>query len=149
MDPKAIFDALTGLGSSTGVFSSVNGVEPTSAPVSGDAVHLALWSGAIRPAQSSGLNSASIRWEIQGRIYTNGFKETADDSAIGIAAVAFLAAISNSYTLGGLVRQVDIFGQEGDGLEATPGYLEQDKKVYRVMDLRIPLIINDVLDEVA
>lgn len=151
MNSKTIMDALVSYGQRCGMFTTVLGHEPKSAPVvDREAVTLALFAGPLEPAVSSGLTSASIRWEIAGRIYLSAFTEPADDidPLVTDATVAYLAMLCANYSLGGLIRCVDIFGSDGDKLLATPGYVEQDKKVFRSMDLRIPLIINDVMPEV-
>lgn len=151
MDARGIFNALISHAMGTGVFAHVNGHEPKSAPTLADQINLALFGGPIRPVQSSGLASVSVRWEIAGRIYKNAFSEPADDvdPELAIAATTYLAELIGDYTLGGLVRHVDIFGSDGEPLEAVPGYMEQDRKIFRVMDLRIPVIINDLWEEVA
>lgn len=150
MDAKGIFDTLAGLAQASGVFNSVLTHEPKSAPQLQDQVTLALWASPMRPIDSSGLASVSMRWDISGRIFYSAFQEPVDeiDSRLMSAAGTYLAALCANFTLGGLVRNVDIFGQEGDRLEAVPGYLEQDKKIFRVVDLRIPLLLNDEYPEV-
>jgi hypothetical protein len=151
MDARGIFNALISHAQGTGVFTNVNGHEPKSAPSLADQVNLALFGGPIVPVQSSGLNSVSVRWQIDGRVFMNAFSEPADDidPEIAIATATYFAALVGDFTLGGLVRHIDVFGSDGEPMEATPGYMEQDKKVFRVMDLRIPLIINDLWEEVA
>lgn len=150
IDAKAIMNALLSHGMECGVFSKVNGHEPKSAPSLADQVNLALFTNTIRAA-SSGLASVSVRWEVSGRIFMNAFKEPADDldPAIVSATSVYFSALTGDFSLGGLVRHIDIFGSDGEPLEATPGYMEQDNKVFRVMDLRIPIILNDVWDEVS
>lgn len=151
MDAKAIMDKLISLGMETGLFANVNGHEPQSAPsIQGD-MTLALVAGPITTIESSGLNVASLRWEITGRIFTSAQSKPADDIDPNVvtASVAYLTSLAGAFTLGGLVRCVDIWGMDGDKLSATPGYLEQDKMVFRTMDLIIPLLINDVLELTA
>ena len=148
MDEVAIMSKLTSLGQATGVFAAVEGHEPNSAPALQGALTLGLWAGPLTTIREGGLNSSSMRWEIQGRIYISAWGEPQDDidPAIVSAAASFLAALAGAFTLGGLVRCIDMYGMSGDRLVAIPGYVEQDKKVYRAMDLMIPLLINDVLE---
>jgi len=56
-------------------------------------------------------------------------------------------AYCGDFTLGGLVRQVDIRGAHGAGLSARAGYLEQDSAVFRVFTISVPLIVNDLWKE--
>jgi len=150
-DARLVMGKLISLGMETGLFTNVNGHEPKSAPQLGDAVTLALMAGPVTTIASSGLKSASMRWQIDGRIFFNAFSEPADDidPAIINATMTYFQALVGNFTLGGLVRCVDIYGMDGDKLNAQPGYMEQDKKVFRTMDLMIPLLLNDQLDEVA
>jgi hypothetical protein len=60
-----------------------------------------------------------------------------------------MAAYSGDFELGGNVRNVDLLGQASEGLTAQAGYLEQDGKLYRVMTINLPLIVNDVWNQVA
>ncbi len=144
-------NALVGYGQACGMFSTVLGHEPKSAPaVDREAVTLALFAGPVGHARS-GFASTSLRWEIGGRIYLSAFTEPADDidPAVADATVNYFATLCANYSLGGLIANVDIRGSDGDPLLATPGYIEQDGKVFRSMELRIPLIINDVMPEAA
>lgn len=148
MDAKAIMSYLISKGLATGLFANVNGHEPQSAPsIQGD-MTLALIAGPLTTIESSGLNSASMRWEITGRIFTSANSKPADDIDPNVvtAAQTYLASLAAAFTLGGLVRCIDIWGMDGDKLSATPGYLEQDKMVFRTMDLMIPLLLNDVME---
>ena len=44
---------------------------------------------------------------------------------------------------------MDLLGQVSNGLEANAGYLTQDQRMYRVMVVTLPVIINDLWSEVA
>jgi hypothetical protein len=58
------------------------------------------------------------------------------------------ASYAGGFTLGGLIRNVDVFGALGPALSAKAGYLNQDGKLFRVMDVIVPMIISDLWDEV-
>jgi hypothetical protein len=47
------------------------------------------------------------------------------------------------------VRNVDLLGAYGAGLSALAGYLNVDNKMFRVVDLTLPLIVNNVWEQVA
>lgn len=148
MDAKLILEKMASLGQETGLFGNVLMHEPKSAPAIAESVTLALIAGPLTPIESSGLNSASLRWEVTGRIFKSALTEPADeiDPALVTTAQTYYAALCGAFTLGGLVRCIDIWGMDGDKLAATPGYMEQDKFVFRTMDLVIPLLLNDVLE---
>ena len=142
LDTKAILAKLATIGKASGLFVKVDKFEPRGQP--GNGVTLFLISGPMRPITSSGLNNVSVRWQIDGRVYTPLNYEPASelDAVLTAAAAKYLEALCAQFTLGGLVRCVDVFGSDGEPLSATPGYIEQNDKVYRVITLEIPLLIN-------
>jgi hypothetical protein len=149
IDTAGIMDLIRSQALATGRFASVNGHEPKSAPQVGSAITYAFWVDSIEPVESSGLASVSARLTIMGRVYASMFTEPADtiDPAIVDAASALIALYCTDLDLNGRGRSVDVFGMEGTKVSAKAGYLEQDKKVFRVMDITLPIIINDVWDE--
>ncbi|HEV8653257.1 MAG TPA: hypothetical protein VG276_28660 [Actinomycetes bacterium] len=128
-----------------GRFDRVNRHEPKSAP--GNGLSAAIWVQSIRPvAAASGLDSTTARLELSVRVYLGMLHEPQDeiDTLILEAVDALMAAYSGDFELGGLVRDVDLLGEHGDPLAADAGYLEQDKKIYRVMVVTLPLLVNDL-----
>jgi hypothetical protein len=146
IDSKGIFEAMQSMGQETGLFNTVLTHEPKSPPVLDGRPTLALFAGMVTPIQSSGLNSVCLRWQVNGRVYMNGFSEPADaiDPEVVSATSLYIAALAGGFTLGGLIRCIDFYGSDGEPLKAESGYLEMDKKIYRCMELEIPLLINDV-----
>lgn len=142
LDTKAILAKLASIGKAAGLFVKVSKFEPRGQP--GNGVTLSLISGPMRPIASSGLNNASLRWQIDGRVYLpmNYEPQEDADSLLTAAAAKYLEALCGQFTLGGLVRCVDVFGSDGEPLSATPGYIEHNDKLYRVITLEIPLLIN-------
>jgi hypothetical protein len=55
-----------------------------------------------------------------------------------------MAALSGDFTLNGQVRNVDILGESGERLRAQPGFVEQDGKYFRIAELTLPVVINDM-----
>ena len=144
---------LTGLqtmGQSSGQFEQVMLHEPKSAPSAGG-LTLCFWLDRIVPfAEGSGLAAVSMSAVVNARIYLKFLSEPEDaiDTAIATAADSLMAQLCGGFTLGGLVRNVDIFGESFDrGLELEYGYLTQDGTVFRVAELVIPMILNDVYVE--
>jgi len=132
----------------TGLFEQVLGHEPKSAP--GNGLTAAVWVQSLRPVASSGLASTSARLQLSLRVYTNMLQEPQDDIDTRIlgAVDVLMAAYSADFTLGGLVRDVDLLGADGDPLSADAGYLEQDGKLYRVIVISLPLVVNDLYGQV-
>lgn len=150
VDYRAIRDALETHALSLGIFGAVNGHEPRSAPAYGDALVLALVVGPIVPVRSSGLNVLSYRMEMLGRIYrTDKVGSDEVDPECVTAVFALFSSLAAGFTLDGLIRNVDFLGSDGEGLQAEPGYADQGDDQFRTVDLRIPLIINDISDLAA
>jgi len=128
----------------SGCFDRVVGHEPKAAPPSGG-VTAAVWNVGLTFVRSSGLNALSARVEAQIRIFNSMLMEPQDDidPAVMDACDKFLAYVTADFDLGSRLRYVDFLGSEGEGLRAATGYLEQDRKPFRVMDVFIPMIIND------
>ena len=146
---KAVLAAVKTHASKTGLFERVLGHEPKSAP--GNGLSAAVWVDSIRPAAASGLASTSARLVLKVRVYTNMLREPQDsiDTDILGAVDVLMAAYSANFTLGGLIRDVDLLGADGDPLSADAGYLEQDGRLYRVMVITLPLEINDLWSQNA
>lgn len=149
IDTRAMRDALVTHAQALGVFQSVLAHEPKSKP--GPKCSLSLWSGPARPVPSSGLASTSILWVWQGRITLAMLTEPQDDidSVIMDAAFALLTSLSAGFTLGGLVRNIDLLGANGIPLAGDTGYHTHDNVAFRAFGLTIPLVINDAFSQVA
>jgi hypothetical protein len=150
IDINAITDAVVSRALALGLFDRVNAHEPKAAPGSG--VTAAAWVDRIEPANGgSGLNATTVRLAFNVRLFMSMLAEPQD--AIDPAMMAGVSALMDAYTgdfdLGGLIRDVDVLGQFGTGLSAQAGYVSQDKRLYRVFTITLPLIINDVFAQEA
>jgi hypothetical protein len=148
MNVQTLFDNMQSHALASARFASVNTHEPKSAP---GTHHAALWVQSVSPVQASGLNSTSGRVEFRLRIYNNMLSEPMDaiDPDILTATDELLTAYSGDFSLNGAVRKVDLLGAFGTPLSAQAGYINQDGKLLRVMDITIPLIVNDVWSQSA
>ena len=148
LDSAAIIDAVASHAAATGLFDRVNQHEPTNSPLSG--LTAAVWVDKLGPARlGSGLAATSALLVLQVRIYSSVVQEPADaiDPNMLAAVDALMAAYTADFTLDGLVKQVDVLGSEGTGLEAQAGYLELTDAVYRVMTITVPIICNDTWEQ--
>lgn len=144
MDVPGLRQALIDHALNLGLFASVSGHEPKSAPL--DGLYGALWVDVIEPArQRSGLTSTSTRLAWNFRVGTNMIAEPQDDIDLNIlvAVCALMQEYSGDFELGGQACNVDLLGAHGPGLSARAGYLNQDNRLYRVMVITIPIISND------
>lgn len=147
-DAAAIFAAAADHAYASGLFDRVTGHEPKSAPGSG--LTAAFWLADLRPVPAeSGLSLTTYRLVLSIRIYNPMLQEPQDgiDPAILTATSALVIGYSGDFTLGGLVKSVDLLGRAGEPLSGRAGYIEQDKKLYRAVVITLPLILNDLAEQ--
>lgn len=145
MNTSGIFNALVSHGMASGLFERVNTHEPKNAP--GNGLSMAVYLNNIVPAAgASGLNSTTGLLLFSVRVYSSMVAEPQDDidPALLDAVDALFVAYSGDFELGGLIRNVDLLGQYSTPLQAEFGYIEIDKKLYRVGTITVPLIVNDL-----
>jgi len=146
-----VIDKIVSYALASGRFDSVNGHEPKSAP--GNGVVFAVWAQDINPARLSGQAATSIVVRFQGRIYIPFTQQPFDmiDPQVLAATTDLMGAFSGDFDLGGVadVREVDLLGANGTKLSAQAGYVEIDRRMYRIMTINIPIVINDAFSQVA
>lgn len=149
----SVVDAVASHARATGFFPVVLTHEPKSAP-QGPACCITV--GTVVPfRERSGLASMSVAVTLLVRLYANMLQEPQDaiDRDLIIAADALMTAYAGDIELGGTGREVDLFGMavtagtSGQGMNARLGYINQDNKHFRVADIQLPIIINDVWTE--
>ena len=121
LDTKPIIDAVVSHALTSGHFERVNAHEPTSAP--GTGLSAAVWVDATEPARgTSGLRATTARLTLNVRLYTSMLAEPADaiDPRLMAAHDALMTAYSADFTLGDLVRCVDLLGQSGCRCRRVP-----------------------------
>lgn len=133
-----------------GLFGNVLGHEPVSSPGSG--LTYAVWVTRVAPIPAgSGVAAGTGRLELNGRVYMPADTEPQDDVDLAVtdAVDKLLTALFADFTLGDTVRNVDLLGAHGTPLSAQFGFTRFDSTTYRVATLTVPLIINDLWEEVA
>ena len=145
----ALFSALESHLLTLGLFDRVAMHEPKNAP--GNGLTAALWVQDMRPAKSTGLAETDGVITFNVRIYKPMLASPQNqiDPDILAAATTLLAEYSGNFTLGGSVLAIDLLGWNGSPLSAQAGYLNQDSKVFRVMVVTLPVIIEDVWGQAA
>ena len=113
LDVQGILDAVASHALASGYFERVNTHEPANAP--GYGLTAAVWVDRMDTVLSSGLASTTGRLVFNIRLYTSMQQEPADaiDPNMTAAADALFRAYIGDFTLGGLVRQVDVRGSTG------------------------------------
>lgn len=145
LDIDSILSTVVSHAASSGYFGRVNTHEPKSAP--GNGLTAAVWVQEIGPAVgASSIISTTVRVALTLRIFQNMLREPQDmiDPDMIKALDWLMAAYSGDFTLGGLVKMVDLLGAYGDPLSAVAGYVPQDNKLFRTMTINLPLIVNDL-----
>jgi hypothetical protein len=149
VDIDGILNAIVSHAMATGWFEQVNQHEPKDRPSSG--VTAAVWVDRVQPVVSSGLDSTSVLMVFNVRLYTSTLQEPQDaiDPTMIKAIDDLFGAYIGDFTLGGLVREVDVRGTYGSGLDGQAGYLKQDEVMYRVFTISLPVVVNDAWEEEA
>lgn len=143
-----IIDAVSSHAAASGLFDRVEGHEPTNPP--GHGLTAAVWVDKLGPArQASGLASTTARLVLNVRLYSSLLQEPGDyiDPHLTSAVDTLMGLYVSDFTLGGLVRSVDVRGAEGVSLEAEAGYLRVNGGEYRVFTIKLPVIVNDLWTE--
>ncbi len=147
---EEILDSIVSHAMSTGLFERVNTHEPKNAP--GLGLNVAIWAQSIGPARSqSGLQQTTGLVVFNVRIYSNMLQEPQDaiDTNLLRAVDVLMSAYSGDFQLSNRVRNIDLLGAvpSSPGLAAIAGYIEQDKKMYRLMTITLPVVINDIWEQ--
>lgn len=143
-----VINAVRSHAAELGLFRTVNGHEFKSAPI--ESPTCSVWVQEIRPAlRSSAVDSTSVVLILNVRVAVSMVKEPQDaiDPAITNAVDVLCRAYIADFTFGGVVRNVDVRGIEGTPMSAEAGYVQLDGRIFRVMTITVPTIINDLWQE--
>lgn len=133
----------------SGYFDKVNTHEPKKAPKSG--LTAAVWFAGVDPiALASGLASTSARIVYTLRLYQSMLMEPQDmiDPRMTKAMANIMRRYNDDFDFEGLIRNIDLLGAFGVSLSAISGYLEIQGKQFRIIDITIPCIVNNVWPQV-
>ena len=145
LNARAIRGALVSHAASLGVFDVVNTHEPIkNAP--GNGITCSVWLAAVDPARiRSGLAVTSARLVFTARLATAALQLDPDEIDMRLldALDVLMTAFGADFTLGDL-GQLDLLGSVGIPLQAIAGYAVQDGKEFRIFNVNIPVLVNDV-----
>lgn len=152
-DFPSIFSALVTHAQELGIFEIVYQGEPKSAPTNG--LTIALYVGGAGDqgfsvvAQRSGLASVSKRIVITARIHFPMLHEPTSEieSTILGATEQYIDSLVGDYMLGDTVDFLDIFGAYGAAVSGLPGYITIDNKIFRVMSITLPVVLESEVAE--
>lgn len=149
LDINGILDALVSHAMSIGYFQQVNEHESKQSAFEG--MTCEIWVEQVMPTKTSGLATTSLRIQFQVRIYSGTMQEPYDDVDSGLVTAldALMRDYVGDFTLGGLIRHVDVFGAHGNGIAARTGFVNHDGKEFRVFSINVPVIVDDLWDQAA
>lgn len=133
----------------SGLFGVVLTHEPKSMPP--QQLSCCTWIAHIQPiALRSGLDVTSARVLMTIRIMRNMLAEPQDDIDTEVASAAsyMLADLTNRFQLGE-TAWVDLEGAYGTALSAELGYIDIDKTIFRMVEIPVPIIAEDVYTQEA
>lgn len=141
---QGILDVMVSHALSTGMFEAVNQHESKQSPSNG--ITASVWVSRVTPVKTSGLSNTSVRVELTFRMYAAALYEPYDDidPNLSTALDTLMQAYCGDFEIGGQVRHIDIFGAYGHPLECRSGYINLDGKEFRVFNILIPLIVDDL-----
>ena len=117
--------------------------EPKSPPT-GQGISAAIWMNRVGVVGTT-LTKTIESHVISVRLYTDMLAEPQEDIEMNLAAVTsdFMGDLCGEYDLGGTIRNVDFAGEYGTGLSAEWGHVDVSGKMCRVVDITIPLTVDD------
>lgn len=150
LDVTTIVDRVKSHAAALGIFERTLSHEPKSAP--GYGLTFAVWSQKVTPIPArSGLASTSYLVLMNVRMYGPMLQDPMDeiDPNMLRATDSLMADYNGAFTLDGAVTQVDLLGAYGTKLTAEAGYINIDGKLMRVMTVDLPLVVDDLYQQVA
>lgn len=147
LDINGIFNAMVSHAMSLGYFDQVNQHESKQSAF--DGLTCEIWIEQVNPVRTSALNTTSVRIQFEVRMYAGSISQPYDDldSSLIEALDALMREYTGDFTLGGIIRHVDIFGAYGPGIQARTGYVNHDGKEFRVFSVNVPIIVDDLWDQ--
>lgn len=152
IDSQELIDAVASHAAASGFFEIVNTHEPKNSP--GNGLSAAVWCQKIGPNKArSGLDVTSAYIVFTMRIFSSMTQEPQDaiDPNIMAAVDYMIGAYTSDFSLDSFQDdnlEVDLLNAYGSALEASAGYVNVGGSLQRVMDITIPMTINDAWNQV-
>ena len=141
---SALFAAIQSMAQELGIFEAVETHDPWNAP--GNRLFCSITLGAVKPVTSSGLASVSGQVTLLVRVWSSALQRPLGkiDPEVLSAVCSLMGAFAGGFTLGGTVRDVDLFA-----MTAQPAYIDFEGKPFRTVEIQVPVIVNDMFAESA
>lgn len=140
----ALFTDIQSYAQELGIFQGVDLHDPWNAP--GNQLFCSINLGMTRPVTSSGMASVSGQVTLVIRIWSSALQKPLDgiDPGVLSAVCSLMGAFAGGFTIGGTVRNIDLFA-----MSAQPAYVDFEGKPFRVAEINLPIVINDLFAEEA
>ena len=144
---KTTLSAIASHVSRTGYAGDVQIGEPVNAPEATDKVFAAIFMNSATVVELT-LGTTIELHTVTLRIMKRAPIGAGDDSGAVVEELALVVSQVSSnligeFDLGGTIRAIDVGGQYGEGISATWGYATIAQTVFRVVDISLPLIVDD------
>jgi hypothetical protein len=129
----------------TGSFEVIRVGEFKTPPPNG--LSFAVWMQTLGVAPTgSGLAATTALLHATARIHLPMLYQPEDgiEVLVADAADAYMGRLHGAFTLGGLVRDVDLLGEMGEPMLWQYGYITIGQAIYRIAELQIYAVLNDV-----
>jgi hypothetical protein len=131
-----------------GGIDRVQEFDPTNAPGKGLTACLVAATGDPRPPTGLAASALKLVWTVRFMMPPSQPLGSVDPKLLG-KATNLITRLAADLTLGGLVRVIDLRGMAGTSIDLRFGWVEIGGTLYRLLDVNVPLVINDVFPESA
>lgn len=141
----ALFTEVQSYAQALNIFQGVDLHDPWNAPGSQMFCSINLGRAKLLPT-ASGMISASGQVTLTVRVWSSALQRPLDgiDPGILAAACSLMGALAGGFTLNETVRNIDVFG-----MTAEPAYVDFEGKPFRVIEITVGIVINDMFTESA
>lgn len=141
---QQLFDRISSHAAGLGLFDyPVATHEPKNAP--GNGAWCAIWLDTVAPMpRLSGLNESAGRIVFRVRIGASALTEPQDsiDPAVLTAVTSLMSEYSGHFTLDGVAIAIDLLGMYGVALNAAAAFVTIQQRIYRVMEIQVPVLYD-------
>lgn len=144
---KATYQALLDTVAEVGGWGAVVPHEPLSAPTEHGVIACVFPSEPMQPiTESSGLAAADARIVITVRLLRNALAEPQQERETDLleAYDRVMTALLADLTLDGTARSIDVLGESGGQTQGQWGYATIDRAIFRLIDIDVPIMVNNV-----
>lgn len=141
----ALFTAVQSYAEQLGLFQAVDTSEPPNAPGNRLYCSIVLADPAIScDGEHSGLAAVSGTITLAARIWSSAMQRPLEaiDPEVLAASCSLMAQLAGGFTLGETIRNIDLFR-----MSMRPVWVNFQGKQYRVAEVVIPAVINDLWTE--